>query len=97
MFSNCMAAVQVLRAVATLSTTIMYIPLVSTIIEVFNCKETWDITGWPCYTGIHLAVSVTAAIVAFGFSIFSFVGTSYRVSCMLRLCRSASVAVVEGV
>ena len=71
-----MAAVQVLRAVATLSTTIMYIPLVSTIIEVFNCKETWEITGWSCYTGIHLAVSVITAFVVFAFSIFSFVGAS---------------------
>ena len=72
---RCLVAdAQVLRSVATLSTTIMYIPLVSTVIGVYNCSNTWEMTGWTCFAGAHLALAVGTAVVILTFSCFSFVG-----------------------
>ena len=68
---------QALRAVAKLSTTILYIPLVSTTLELFNCVDTWELTGWHCYSGVHLVAVAVAATVTLAFSIFSFIGTCF--------------------
>ncbi len=67
---------QVLRATAKLSTTILYIPLVSTVVQLFNCHSTWAATGWTCYSGPHLVLAAIASVVIFCFSVFAFVGTS---------------------
>ncbi len=62
---------------AKLSTTILYIPLVSTTLEMFNCVDTWQLTGWECFTGMHMLAVVVAGVVTgtLCFSIFSFIGT----------------------
>ena len=67
---------QVLRATARLSTTLLYIPLMYTVVEVFNCKGEWAATGWACFTGAHAVLSVGAVVIAVCFSFFAFVGTS---------------------
>ena len=78
---RCLVAdAQVLRSVATLSTTIMYIPLVSTVIGVYNCSDTWEMTGWTCYAGAHLVLAIGSAVVILSFSCFSFVGTTSTMS-----------------
>ncbi len=68
---------QVLRATAKLSTTILYIPLVTTVVQLFNCNtqtNKWEVTGWTCYTGVHLVIAIIAAVAILCFSVFSFAG-----------------------
>ena len=65
---------QVLRAVATLSTTVLFIPLISTAVRVFDCDGQWSLTGGDCFVGVHLAFVIITAIVMTSFSFFSFLG-----------------------
>jgi hypothetical protein len=65
---------QVLRATARLSTTILYIPLMTSVVEVFNCRGTWAATGWTCFAGPHSVLCILAGTVAVCFSFFAFVG-----------------------
>ena len=68
---------QVLRATAKLSTTIFYIPLVTTVVHLFDCHGTWGVVPWKCYTGVHLTTSIIAGVVILAFSAFSFIGASH--------------------
>jgi hypothetical protein len=70
---------QVLRATAKLSTTIFYIPLVTTVVKLFDCSGTWGIANWQCFSGVHLTLVVIAAIVILAFSAFAFIGACYSV------------------
>jgi hypothetical protein len=70
---------QVLRATATLSTTVMFIPLVTTVVQLFNCHGTWGtVPSWQCFTSTHLAFCVVGAATILCFSVFSFVGAWSR-------------------
>jgi hypothetical protein len=71
-----MVLFQVLRATAKLSTTIFYIPLVTTVVHLFDCHGTWGVVSWKCYTGVHLVTSIIAGVVILAFSAFSFIGAS---------------------
>jgi hypothetical protein len=81
---------QVLRATATLSTTVMFIPLVTTVVQLFNCRGTWGtVPSWQCFTSTHLMFCIVGAATIICFSAFSFVGTCHvldsgpRMSCAL--------------
>ena len=63
-----------LRATAKLSTTIFYIPLVTTVVKLFDCSGTWGIADWQCFSGIHLFLSLIATVVILAFSTFAFIG-----------------------
>ncbi len=68
---------QVLRATAKLSTTIFYIPLVSSVMHLFNCVpgDVWDVEDtWQCYSGVHLVMSIISIVVILCFSLFAFIG-----------------------
>ncbi len=77
-----------LRATAKLSTSILYIPLVSTVVRLFNCKGTWTETGLQCFTGVHLIVCIISAVIIACFSFFSFVGGS---TCGAIVCALTAV------
>ncbi len=68
---------QVLRATAKLSTTVLYIPLVTVVAEVFDCSGTWSAAPWPCYRTTHLALCIIASVIVAGFSVFAFAGGSW--------------------
>ncbi len=69
---------QVLRATAKLSTTIFYIPLVTTVVRLFDCVpgDPWDMaTFLQCFQGVHLVLCIISIVVILAFSVFSFIGT----------------------
>jgi hypothetical protein len=75
--SLCLPCPQALRATSKLSTTIFYIPLVTTVVHLFNCKQggKWDtVNTWQCYQGPHLALCIIAVPIVVGFSVFAILG-----------------------
>ena len=62
--------IKLLRTTAQLSTTALFIPLVSVLTNIFRCPpgETWATTGWECWGGSH---GVVATLVAILISLFA--------------------------
>ena len=58
-----------------LSTTAMFIPLMSHMMTVFTCQSTWLSSGWQCYSGLHLLLVFIVAMIAALFAAFSLIGT----------------------
>ncbi len=64
-----------LRMVAMLSTTLMFIPLVAAAMQVYVCSGTWGSTGLACFEGAHLLFAAVTSVVLAVFIPFALIGT----------------------
>jgi hypothetical protein len=77
---------QLLRMTAMLSTTALFIPLMSTMLHVFACDSTWLSTGWQCFQGVHLVLVFAVACIALLFAGFALIGPySFRSKSLVEL------------
>jgi hypothetical protein len=63
---------------AMLSTTALFIPLMTTMLNVFACDSTWLSTEWQCFQGIHLVLVFVVACIALLFAGFALIGAKIR-------------------
>ncbi len=66
--------VQLLRMIAILSTTALFIPLCDKMARVFECEHEWLGTGWLCFEGYHAVVVAVAAVAITLFTCFALIG-----------------------
>lgn len=50
--------VQALRVALLWSKTVLFIPVVSTTLQLLQCEEKWASTNWKCYTSVHLVITI---------------------------------------
>lgn len=61
-----------LGTLLSLSSSVLYIPVMYNSMHVYTCKVTWLDTGLACYTGLHLTIAlILPVILALYFSLIA--------------------------
>lgn len=66
------SSVRYLRTIAHLSSTLLFIPIVSVLFRTYDCNTggSWVVTpSISCYHGLHIGVALTMPLVVFAFSV----------------------------
>ncbi len=87
---------QLLRLVARLSTSVLFIPLLRQLLNIFDCSvgDPWLGTSLSCFRGVHLLFMLVTLAGYLAFTVFSLLGESCRVpSCQSQLLFIRSLSV----
>jgi hypothetical protein len=68
-------SLQVLRHATRLSTSVLFVPLLTNLLRPFDCEGTWLDSGFTCFQSTHLALTLLGLLCAIGLTLFAVIGT----------------------